>query len=72
MYALRAGHGFFLLGGILHVIVLIAVAAAIYFIVRRWPSRSGVKQLRESFARGEIDEDTYRARLAVLRETARY
>ena len=72
MYAARAGHGFLLVGSILHVILLIAIAAAIYFIVRRWPSRSGVKQLRESFARGEIDEATYRARLAILRETARY
>jgi uncharacterized membrane protein len=72
MQALRYGYGFYLLGGILHIIVLIALAAAIYFIVRRWPSRSGVRQLRESFARGEIDEDSYRARLAVLRETARY
>src|SRR5689334_23320127 len=43
MYAARAGHGFLLVGSILHVILLIAIAAAIYFIVRRWPSRSGVK-----------------------------
>ena len=73
MHTLRGGgfHGAPLVGGILHIIVLAILVAVIYFIVKRWPSRSGVKILRESYARGEIDEATYRERLAVLRETAR-
>lgn len=38
---------------------------------RRWHGRSGEGTLRDSFARGEITETEYRARLAVLKETRR-
>ena len=35
---------------------------------RRWDGRDGTAVLAERYARGEIAEDEYRARLAVLKE----
>lgn len=35
---------------------------------RFWGHQSGIGALRTAFARGEITEDQYRSRLAVLRE----
>lgn len=35
---------------------------------RRWDGQSGSAVLAERYARGEIAEDEYRARLAVLKE----
>jgi len=45
-----------------------AITAAI-IIRRRCRGRRGVWTLRDAFARGEVTEEQYRARLAVLRET---
>lgn len=36
---------------------------------RRWQGHSGEGVLRDTFARGDINETEYRARLAVLKET---
>ena len=38
---------------------------------RRWRDHSGESTLADVFARGEITEEEYRARLAVLRENRR-
>lgn len=47
----------------------IAVIAVVFFARRRCVGRGGaVSALREGFARGEITEDEYRSRLAVLSE----
>ncbi|MFE9784537.1 SHOCT domain-containing protein [Nocardia salmonicida] len=47
----------------------IAVIAVLFFARRRCVGRGGaVSALREGFARGEITEDEYRGRLAVLSE----
>ncbi|MFC9874151.1 SHOCT domain-containing protein [Nocardia salmonicida] len=47
----------------------IAVIAVVFFARRRCVGRGGaVSALREGFARGEITEDEYRGRLAVLSE----
>lgn len=47
----------------------IAVIALVFFARRRCVGRGGaVDALREGFARGEITEDEYRTRLAVLSE----
>lgn len=44
----------------------------IAFLARnRFRRNTGIGVLRDGFARGEITEDQYRARLAVLRETQR-
>lgn len=57
---------------------LFLLVLATFFIVagvrrRRWqaaaPRRDAESALGERFARGEIDEDEYRSRRAVLRET---
>ena len=48
--------------------------AVILFVVfgrRRWAGRQGEGTLRDAYARGEVSEAEYRARLAVLRETRR-
>ncbi|WP_218974452.1 SHOCT domain-containing protein [Streptomyces sp. NP160] len=47
----------------------VLVIGAVVFTVRRHRSRSAEHVLREAFARGEVDEEGYRARLAVLRST---
>jgi putative membrane protein len=39
---------------------------------RNEPSRTGKSRLAERFAAGEIDEQEYRSRLAVLEETSGY
>jgi putative membrane protein len=49
----------------------VLVIGAVVFAVRRRRSRSAQHVLREAFARGEVDEEAYRARLAVLRSTRR-
>ena len=50
-------------------------AAAIFFLASRWrrrgPWRSGESVLAERYARGEIDADEYRDRLATLKEAGR-
>jgi putative membrane protein len=56
------------------IIPLIFWATFIFFVVtarRRYRGRSGEGTLRQAFARGEVTEDEYRARLAVLQETRR-
>ncbi|WP_146211326.1 SHOCT domain-containing protein [Quadrisphaera granulorum] len=47
----------------------VLVVGAVVFTVRRRRSRSAEHVLRDAFARGEVDEEGYRARLAVLRGT---
>ena len=47
----------------------VLVIGAVVFAVRRRHRRGAETVLRESFARGEVDEEGYRARLAVLRST---
>lgn len=49
----------------------VLVVGAAVFAVRRRHRRGAEAVLRESFARGEVDEEAYRARLAVLRSTRR-
>ncbi|MBC3763543.1 SHOCT domain-containing protein [Quadrisphaera oryzae] len=49
----------------------VLVIGAVVVTVRRHRSRSAEHVLREAFARGEVDEEGYRARLAVLRSTRR-
>lgn len=51
-------------------LVIWAVAAAIRAIPRAQPTRRAEDILAERFASGEIDEETYRERLAVLRREA--
>jgi putative membrane protein len=62
---------FFWIGWIL-ILVLIFGFGGRWFWWRRFPAhedrRSGERVLAERFARGEIDEDEYRRRLAVLRD----
>ncbi|MFD6107820.1 SHOCT domain-containing protein [Nocardia salmonicida] len=54
---------------ILPLLFWIAVIAVVFFARRRCVGRGGaVSALREGFARGEITEDEYRGRLAVLSE----
>ena len=48
-----------------------AVIVALVLAWRRWRRRDGESTLADVFARGEITEDEYRARLAVLRENRR-
>jgi len=48
--------------------------AVVVFVVlarRRFQGRSGEGTLRDAYARGEVSESEYRARLAVLRQTRR-
>jgi putative membrane protein len=58
-------------GPLVALLVLAAIAAVTVYLLsrrsRRPPYRSGEAVLAERFARGEIDEDEYRTRLAVLR-----
>ncbi|MGQ7295957.1 SHOCT domain-containing protein [Quadrisphaera sp. KR29] len=49
----------------------VLVIGAVVFTVRRRRSRSAEQVLREAYARGDVDEEGYRARLAVLRSTRR-
>ena len=53
--------------------ILVVVGLALFFRrrTRFWYARSGEVTLAESFARGEITEDEYRRRIAVLRERPR-
>lgn len=51
-------------------IVLLAVVGVVWLLVRRMPGSSGGRAeeaLRERYARGELDEETYRRMLAELR-----
>ena len=48
-----------------------AVVLLFVFGRRRWLARQGEGTLRDAYARGEVSESEYRARLAVLRETRR-
>ncbi|MEV5838221.1 SHOCT domain-containing protein [Nocardia sp. NPDC052112] len=47
-----------------------ATVIVVFVFARRrfWAHQSGIGALRTAFARGEITEDQYRSRLAVLRE----
>ncbi|MEV4129865.1 SHOCT domain-containing protein [Nocardia sp. NPDC049707] len=47
-----------------------ATIIVVFVFARRrfWAQQSGIGALRTAFARGEITEDQYRSRLAVLRE----
>lgn len=57
---------------ILWLLFLAAIATAAIIVVRRnraqAPRRAGEARLAERFAAGEIDDEEYRARRAVLRE----
>ncbi|MGH9243629.1 MAG: SHOCT domain-containing protein [Acidimicrobiales bacterium] len=44
------------------------IAAAVYWSRRRSPRRKAETLLTERYARGDIDENEYRSRQAVLRE----
>jgi putative membrane protein len=48
-------------------------AVVLFFVFgrRRWLGRQGEGTLRDAYARGDVSESEYRARLAVLRETRR-
>jgi len=48
-----------------------AVVLLFVFGRRRWLGRLGEGTLRDAYARGEVSESEYRARLAVLRQTRR-
>ena len=48
-----------------------AVIVVLVLARRRFQGRSGEGTLRDAYARGEITETEYRARLAVLRQTRR-
>ncbi|MEV4239566.1 MULTISPECIES: SHOCT domain-containing protein [unclassified Nocardia] len=50
--------------------LLFWAAIIVFFVARRrfWGHQSGIGVLRTAFARGEITEQQYRSRLAVLRE----
>lgn len=48
-----------------------SVVLLLVFGRRRWLGRQGEGTLRDAYARGEVSESEYRARLAVLRETRR-
>ncbi|MCG5217535.1 SHOCT domain-containing protein [Streptosporangium soli] len=68
----RSGWG----GSLWFVVVPLLVAltvAAVFMLSRRRSThaRASESVLEERFARGEISEEEYRARLAVLRETTR-
>jgi putative membrane protein len=52
-------------------VFFILVIAAIVLIVRYWRGNQAVRTLRDTYAKGEINETEYRERLAVLRETRR-
>lgn len=69
-------------GGIVLLVVIGALVAGGVYLARRAsraqppaasaqpdPTRSAEHLLAERFARGELDEDEYRAKIAVLRET---
>lgn len=43
----------------------------VIFLRRRCRGQSGIRVLREAYARGEVGETDYRERLRVLRETSR-
>lgn len=49
--------------------IWLTIIAVVIVARRRSHGRQGVGTLRDSFARGEIDEAEYRTRLAVLKET---
>ncbi|KAA0022041.1 hypothetical protein [Antrihabitans cavernicola] len=51
--------------------IWVTVIAVVIVTRRRFRGHTGVGTLRDSFARGEIDETEYRTRLAVLKETRR-
>lgn len=50
---------------------LFVIVAAVLWWRRRPPAPGPEDTLGEAFARGEVTEEEYRARLAVLRETGR-
>lgn len=62
-------HGFSPWFFVVRLIIWILVIAAIVFVVRRRTGRRGEITLRDTFAKGEMEEADYRHRLAVLRET---
>lgn len=68
----ESGYGMF--GGLMMVLFWGIVIALIVMAVRRYrtgtgkPDQDPAKILKERFARGEIDEDEYRKRLATLNE----
>jgi putative membrane protein len=47
------------------------VIIAIVYFARRWRGRQGERTLRDTYAKGEVNEAEYRERLAVLKETRR-
>ncbi|MDV3124061.1 SHOCT domain-containing protein [Mycobacterium sp. 21AC1] len=47
------------------------VIVGVVYLVRRFRGRQGERTLRDAYAKGEVNEAEYRARLAVLRETRR-
>lgn len=51
--------------------IWITIIAAVIVGRRRFRAASGIGTLRDSFARGEIDEAEYRARLDVLKQPRR-
>jgi putative membrane protein len=62
--------------GILWLVFWVLVVGGVFYLVRqrsaRWrPERSAESVLSERYARGEISEEEYRQRLAVLREDVR-
>ena len=65
------GWGFF---GLFRLILLLALIAGVFFMLRRRPGtgheeRTGESVLAERYAKGEISEEEYRQRLTVLRES---
>ena len=47
------------------------VVVGIVYVARRVRGRGGERTLRDTYAKGEVNEAEYRERLAVLRETRR-
>ncbi len=67
------GFGWF---GVFRLLLLVAIIAGVFFLLRRRPGegreeRTGESVLAERYAKGEISEEEYRQRLTVLRESRR-
>ncbi len=56
---------------VIRLVVFLVIVGVIIYLARRWRGGQGERTLRDTYAKGEVNEAEYRERLAVLRETRR-